>query len=108
MRGRQRRFWLRAAFVLAIVVTAVFGLRALWFAWELSARAERPVAGWMTPRYIIAVYDLDPAALAAVLRIDPEADPRLSVARLAADQGRSTESVLAEITALVATAAKQK
>ncbi|OYU19003.1 MAG: hypothetical protein CFE34_07660 [Rhodobacteraceae bacterium PARR1] len=98
---RGRRFWLRLAFVLAILATAVFALRAAWFAWELSERAERPVAGWMTPRYIVAVYDVDPQALAAILNIPTDDDPGLSVARLAAASGRSTETVLDDIDALI-------
>ncbi len=98
---QRRRFWLRVAFVLAILATAVFALRAAWFAWELSERAERPVAGWMTPRYILAVYDVDPQALATILNIPTMDDPGLSVARLAAATGRSTEEVLDDITALI-------
>lgn len=101
MRLKQRRFWLRAAYVLAILATAVFAMRAIWYAWELAERAEKPVAGWMTPRYILAVYDLDPQALAAILNISPEDDVPLSVARIAAASGRSAESVLRDITALI-------
>lgn len=101
MRLRRRRFWLRLAYALAILATAIFGLRAIWYAWELAERAEKPVAGWMTPRYILAVYDLDPQALAAILNIGPEDDLPLSVARIAAASGRSAESVLRDITALI-------
>ena len=97
----RRRFWLRAGFALAILATAIFGLRAAWFAWELSARAERPVAGWMTPRYISAVYDVDPAAIADILGLPPDADPRESIARLAAASGRSAAEVLEDIAALI-------
>ena len=100
---RGRRIWLRAAFALAILATAVFAVRAAWYAWELAERAEKPVSGWMTPRYILAVYDVDPKALAAILHLPPDADPRESVARLAAASGRSTEAVLADITALIET-----
>ncbi len=101
MRQKRQRFWLRAAYALALLATVVFGLRAAWFAYELSERAEKPVAGWMTPRYILAVYEVDPKALAAILKIDPDNDPRESVARLAASSGLSTDSVLREITALI-------
>lgn len=101
MRVKRQRFWLRVAYALAILATAVFGLRAAWYAWELAERAEQPVAGWMTPRYILAVYEVDPKALAAILNIDPDQDPRESVARLAASSGLSTESVLRDITALI-------
>lgn len=101
MRHRRRRFWLRVAYALAVLATAVFGMRAAWYAWELADRAEKPVAGWMTPRYILAVYKVDPKALAAILNIDPDQDPRESVARLAASSGLSTDAVLQEITALI-------
>ena len=97
----RRRFWLRAGFALAILATAIFGLRAAWFAWELSARDTRPVAGWMTPRYISAVYDVEPDALAKVLGLPQGSDPRESIARLAAASGRSTPEVLDEIEVLI-------
>lgn len=99
---QRRRFWLRMAYALALLATVVFGLRAVWYAWELAERAEKPVAGWMTPRYILAVYEVDPLALAAILQIDPDKDPRESVARLAASVGLSTDAVLRDITALIA------
>ncbi len=99
---QRRRFWLRMAYALALLATVVFGLRAAWYAWELAERAEKPVAGWMTPRYILAVYEVDPQALAAILQIDPDKDPRESVARLAASVGLSTDAVLRDITALIA------
>lgn len=99
---QRRRFWLRMAYALALLATVVFGLRAVWYAWELAERAEKPVAGWMTPRYILAVYEVDPQALAAILQIDPDKDPRESVARLAASVGLSTDAVLRDITALIA------
>lgn len=101
MKVRRRRFWLRAAYALAILATAVFALRAVWYAWELAERAEQPVAGWMTPRYILVVYEVDPRALAAILNIDSDQDPRESVARLAASAGLSTDAVLRDITALI-------
>lgn len=99
---QRRRFWLRMAYALALLATVVFGLRAAWYTWELAERAEKPVAGWMTPRYILAVYEVDPQALAAILQIDPDNDPRESVARLAASVGLSTDAVLRDITALIA------
>lgn len=101
MTGRRRRFWLRVAYALALLATVVFGLRAVWYAWELAERAEKPVAGWMTPRYILAVYEVDPKALAAILEIDPDGTGE-SVARLAASSGRSTEEVVQAIADLIA------
>ncbi len=99
MRAR-RRFWLRLAYALALLATLVFGLRAAWYAWELAERAQKPVAGWMTPRYILAVYEVDPQALAAILHVDPDRTA-LSVARLAAASGRGTDEVLTAIAALI-------
>jgi hypothetical protein len=101
MRRGRRVLWLRLGFALAILITAIFALRALWFVWELAVRPLRPVAGWMTPRYIERVYDIDPADLARVLDFAPGEDPRESVTRLATRAGRDPAAVLAEIEALV-------
>lgn len=98
----RRNPWLIAAFGLAILATTVFGIRALWIAWELSVRAERPVAGWMTPRYIVTVYDVEPADLAALLQIAPESEPRESIAHLAETTGQDPKDVLQRIEALIA------
>ena len=55
----------------------------------------------MTPRYISAVYDVDPDALAAVLGLPPGGDPRDSIARIAAASGRPTAEVLDRIETLI-------
>lgn len=104
MRPRRLRPFLAAAFALALLTSAIFGLMALWSIWAFSARAERPVAGWMTPRYVVAVYGVDPAALTKVLHLPPGSDPRESIATLAYATGRAPQDVLAEIDALVAEA----
>lgn len=104
MKHRRLRPILLVAFALALLTSALFGIMALWSIWEFTERAERPVAGWMTPRYVVAVYDVDPAALSALLGLEPDADPRESIATLSYAAGRPPQQVLSEIESLVTAA----
>lgn len=101
MKQRRLRRLLRLAFALALLVTLAFGIRALVSIWHFADRAERPVAAWMTPRYVVAVYGLDRDALATILNLPAGADPRESIGTLAFRAGRSPQQALAEIEALI-------
>ena len=90
-----------AAFGLAVLLCLGFALRAGISAWNLSQAAGQPVADWMTPRFVMRAYDLDPAALARVLALEPGSAPRETLAQIAAAQGRPLADLLAEVQALV-------
>lgn len=101
MKQRRLRRLLRLAFALALLVTLAFGVRAMLSIWHFAGRQERPVAAWMTPRYVIAVYGVDRDALATILNLPAGADPRESIGALALRAGRSPQEVLAEIEAQI-------
>jgi hypothetical protein len=92
---------LSVLFGLALIVTLVFGVRALMFFWTLSERAGRPVAVWMTPRYIIWTYGIKADTLARILRLPDDDIPHAAVGLIAQEQGRPVHEVMDEIAAAV-------
>lgn len=59
----------------AVVVCVAFLLRLGVLLWTggPEAWADRPIEGWMTPGFLIRVYDIAPEDLAAAFGIDPSA-----------------------------------
>jgi hypothetical protein len=103
------RLWRRhprllLAFVLATALAVGLLARGLWL---LPDRGDprRPVAAWMTPRYIVHTYDLDPPEVAAILGLDPGSHPAETLDEIARDSGRPVAALLA---ALQAAAERQR
>lgn len=101
-----RRLWrkspaLTLAFALALAATLFFGGRAIMFAVTLSYRAELPVAGWMTPRYIARTYDLDRDDLKDILDIADRDDLRLPLYTIAREQGAPVTDLIDAVQAAV-------
>ncbi len=89
-----RRLWRKSpvltfAFALALAATLFFAGRAVMFAVTLSYRAELPVAGWMTPRYIARTYGIERDDLALILSTADRDDLRQPLYTIAREQGVS-------------------
>lgn len=100
------RLWRRhpvllPVFTLALLAALFFGGRALTFAVTLGWRAEQPVAGWMTPRYIVRTYGVPREAVGAILDVDDQSEARMPVDALARALGRPLGDVLADLQAAV-------
>ena len=101
-----RRIWKRnpilsLAFVLAVAACLFFTGRATLFAVNLWFRAEQPVAGWMTPRYIALAYGLDRDSLARLLATTDRDDAEKPLYRIADRSGMTLEDLIADVQALV-------
>lgn len=101
-----RRVWrsnpiLSLAFVLALGACLFFTGRAVVFATNLYFRSERPVAGWMTPRYIARAYGLDRDDLAALLASHDPEDATKPLYRIADRDDLALQALIAEVQALV-------
>lgn len=101
------RLWRRhpvltLVFALAVVAAAFFGARALSFGVTLAWRAEQPVAGWMTPRYITRTYGLPRDEVGRILGVGDQTAARMPLDALARAQGRPLAEVLAALEAAVA------
>ena len=80
IRARLAHLWahhraLLLVFCVAICAVGFFGVRTLRDAiyWNDPAHWDRPVEGWMTPRYISLSYKIPPRPLAEALFIDRDA-----------------------------------
>lgn len=101
-----RRIWrknpiLTLAFVLALTACFVFMGRAMNMALILANRADKPVAGWMTPRYIARSYGLERDDLGAILSITDGDDARQPLYSLAQEQDVPVDDLITAIQALV-------
>ncbi len=88
-------------FGLAVIISLVFAIRGLMFAGMLWMRAEQPVEGWMTPRFIALAYGIGVREVEAALGLT-DADARgVSLDRLAGQTGQPVAEVMAPINALI-------
>lgn len=101
-----RRMWhrnpiLTLAFVLALLACFFFAGRTMNMVMILMYRAETPVAGWMTPRYIARSYGLEREELGALLAVDDRDEARQPLYLLAQEQGVPIADLIARVQALV-------
>ena len=101
-----RRIWrknpiLTLAFLLALVACFFFMGRAMNMALILANRADKPVAGWMTPRYIARSYGLERDDLGAILSIHDGDDARQPLYSLAQEQAVPVEDLIGRVQAFV-------
>ena len=101
-----RRLWQRhplltAGFGLAVLASLVFAVRGLVFAGMLWMRAEQPVEGWMTPRFIALAYGLDIEAVEEVLGLAGDDRRGQSLDRLAAGQAKPVSALMEPVNALI-------
>jgi hypothetical protein len=97
----RRHPWLTAVFVLAVVLAFGFAARTVRLALDWD-EAPPPVEGWMTPRYIVHSYDIDPEVLARVLDKQPGESPHDTLAEIAKARGMAVADLAAAVQALVA------
>lgn len=95
-----RRRWLVAGLAVAVLVAALFLARAVLVLAGWGPDPTRPVEGWMTPRYLVRVYDIAPESLAPVLGLVPGAAPGQSLATIAAERGIPLADLLSAIETL--------
>lgn len=107
-----RRLWQRhpliaAGFGMAVLASLVFALRGAMFAAMLWMRAEQPVEGWMTPRFIALAYGLPVYQVEQTLGLTDTDARGHSLDRLAREQGRPVADLMEPLnTAIRAKAAE--
>jgi hypothetical protein len=94
----MRRLWQRhprllAGFVLAVVVAATLLLRGLLLL-PHQGDPDRPVAPWMTPRFIVHTYDLEGPEVGQILGLPPGSRPTETIEQIARAQGRPLDEVM--------------
>ncbi|MFY8147458.1 MAG: hypothetical protein ACOVME_12760, partial [Rhodobacter sp.] len=75
-----------------------FGTHAVWlFSTRVLSSGKPQVEGWMTPRHVIAVFNLPRDALAPVLGLTDGDTPFSSLNDLAAQRGLAPEVLLEQV-----------
>lgn len=96
---------LLAGFVLAAALAVFFGVRLFHGAslWTDTPPQDPPIAGWMTPRYVMRAWDTPPEVIAGALDLDEAGvGRRMTLTELAADRGEATEALIADLDAAIA------
>ncbi|MEZ5913710.1 MAG: hypothetical protein R3D84_17035 [Paracoccaceae bacterium] len=88
----------------ALILVVFFAVRGVVSAlyWADPAHATHPVEGWMTPRYVVRAYGLEPEAVADALGIAPQSAARQRLSDIAAAQGVPVTSLTEALEALIA------
>lgn len=108
LRSFRRHPWLTLGLVAAVAAAVFFGIRALVAAVWMAGLADdpHPFEPWMTPMFIVRVFDLPPETVAAALGVDPGSARRQSLGAIARDRGVPPEEIIAALdSALAATRA---
>lgn len=100
-----RRLWashrrLVLAFGLALVVAGALLLRGLVLM-PHQGDPRKPVAPWMTPRFVVHTYDLDGPEVARILNLPEGSRPRQTLAEIARAQGRPVAEITDALQAAV-------
>jgi hypothetical protein len=85
----------------------VLTLRALVMAlvWAASSPdPDAPIAGWMTPRYVVRLRDVPPDAMRRILDLPAGEGTRVTLEQLAAARGVPLDQFLAELEAAIVAA----
>jgi len=99
-RPAGRQLALVLALLGVVALTGFFGLRTVAGLSGWGADTDRPVEGWMTPRYLVRVYDLPPEELAEVLGLAPGTAPRTPLETLAKQRRIPLPELIAAVEAL--------
>ena len=84
------------AFVVVLVLTGVFGVRAVtqYIYWSDPAKQNQSLAGWMTPRYVARSYDVPPEVIKAAWNLNPDSTlRRASLETIAVELGLTLDEM---------------
>ena len=99
MKTNGWRFWLVAVlFLVAVLVTSLFTIRAVRQSSRLRARAGEPVQAWMSVPYIAHSHRVPPRTLFQAIGVQPGPPPdRRPIREIARVQGRPVEELISEL-----------
>jgi hypothetical protein len=101
----SRNRWLLIGFLIAVVLSLFFGVRALLFSlyWSDPAKRDQEIAGWMTPRYVAMSWDVPPEVVSSALDLPHDGTGRRVTLRdLAAERDGTVSDLAAELAAAIA------
>lgn len=101
MISRYRRPLLIVALIMVSLFTVNFAVRAFHHGRRFHERTDEPIQPWMNVPYISRAYRVPPPVVAAAIGLTPEQRDRRPLQEIAKEQGRSTETLIAEIMAAI-------
>lgn len=90
------------AFLVALSLAVFFGLGAIRHARGFDVAKDQPVKAWMTPRYISHSWHLPRGMMIETLQIERDRG-RVTLERIAEEQGVPVETLIDRIEAAIAT-----
>jgi hypothetical protein len=95
--------WLFSGFLGALVLTLLFATRMVLFTvyWSDPAHRDQVVQGWMTPGYIANSWDIPRDDLQAVFSDYAAPKSRMTLERLASENGVPLPDLIAQIEAAI-------
>ena len=89
---------LTGTFLVLLAIALGFGTHAVWMFSTRVLRSEAPrVEGWMTPRHVIAVFNLPRDDLAPILGLTEDDTPFSTLNHLAAERGLPPKVLLRQV-----------
>lgn len=88
---------LLAVFLVALVVTGLFAVRAVRRAAYWRSHRDEPIRPWMSVRYIARSYRVPPYVLYEAIQLQPEPHDRRPLREIAREQNRSVEALISEL-----------
>jgi hypothetical protein len=93
------------AFAVALAALGYFGVRTVsaTIYWMDPAHQDKPLAGWMTPRYVGQSYNLPREVVLEALMMAPDAPPRrISIHEIATQNGITIDDLQTRVHASAA------
>lgn len=84
-------------FVLALVATGLFGIRAVRRAIYWRNHRDEPIRAWMNVHYVARSYRVPPHVLYKAIGLPPLVRDRRPLREIAREQNRSVEALIAEL-----------
>lgn len=100
----KRQKLLAAAFVAALAITVFFVIQALDTRPDFRGPPDpdQPVAGWMTPMFVVRTWDLPRDVVGEALNLQRDRSARrITIDDLAAQQGRPAAELIDALTAAI-------
>jgi hypothetical protein len=88
---------LLAVFLVAIVATGWFAVRAVRRAIYWQTHRDEPIRPWMSVRYVSRSYRVPPPVLYEALKLQPVPHDRRPLREIAREQKRPVEALIAEL-----------
>jgi hypothetical protein len=92
-----RQWVLLALFLLALLVTALFGVRTVRRAVYWRNHRDEPIRAWMNVHYVAHSYRVPPHVLYKAIGLPPGPPDRRPLREIARAQNRSVEDLIAEL-----------